>query len=555
MAKIRGKVIGNPTVTPMNIPGYVEKIAGSTNIISEAQGSLISLPDSAEAQIPSMRIFGKSEQLTTTGKNKFDANAVYGEYKQADGSFSTTSGVANGIRNYFGEDMIGKAVTITAMLKKLDSNQNYIALRIGKSDGSFVKGKEITNNNVFEKTSLTFTVSSKDDYWQITYGNTATAVIEFKDVLVSEDTDTTWEPYTGGMPSPNPNYPQEIKSVGDDGSVEQFVKGKQLLLYPYKDTTKTISGITFTDNGDGSVTANGTATSTVYFKLNDGMYLAKGNYILSGCPTGGGDSKYRIYGYATTSYLADFGKGSAFTVTEDMMSQAFYISITSGATVSNLTFKPMLRLANTDDTYEPYKSQSLTIPTPNGLPGVPVSSGGNYTDENGQQYVSDYKDYERMVYVQRVGETAVTFKSTNVLSSGNRYGICVLSDKIAKSAFGGVSEKAVFRKGTSSTTPNEFYENSTNFVFVGSTDDTDETIRAKFEGSKLFYVLETPIETPLSEEEIAAYKALHTNYPNTTIYNDDGAYTEVKYVADTKNYVDNKIATEVAKLTAAIIPE
>ena len=69
------------------------------------------------------------------------------------------------------------------------------------------------------------------------------------------------------------------------------------------------------------------------------------------------------------------------------------------------------------------------------------------------------------------------------------------------------------------------------------------------------YELAAPIETSLSDEEIAAYKALHTNYPNTTIYNDEGAYTEVKYVADTKNYVDNKIANEVAKLTAAIITE
>ena len=31
------------------------------------------------------------------------------------------------------------------------------------------------------------------------------------------------------------------------------------------------------------------------------------------------------------------------------------------------------------------ESQTLTVSTPNGLPGIPVSSGGNYTDESGQQ--------------------------------------------------------------------------------------------------------------------------------------------------------------------------
>ena len=56
------------------------------------------------------------------------------------------------------------------------------------------------------------------------------------------------------------------------------------------------------------------------------------------------------------------------------------------------------------------------------------------------------------------------------------------------------------------------------------------------------YVLETPVETALSAEELAAYAALHTNYPNTTIFNDAGAGMEVKYVADTKLYIDKKFA-------------
>ena len=55
------------------------------------------------------------------------------------------------------------------------------------------------------------------------------------------------------------------------------------------------------------------------------------------------------------------------------------------------------------------------------------------------------------------------------------------------------------------------------------------------------YPLATPIETPLSETEIAAYRALHSNYPNTTVLNDAGAHMVVKYAADTKLYIDNKI--------------
>ena len=53
------------------------------------------------------------------------------------------------------------------------------------------------------------------------------------------------------------------------------------------------------------------------------------------------------------------------------------------------------------------------------------------------------------------------------------------------------------------------------------------------------YLLANPIETPLSETEIAAYRALHTNKPNTTILNDSGAHMAVAYTADTKLYIDN----------------
>ena len=71
----------------------------------------------------------------------------------------------------------------------------------------------------------------------------------------------------------------------------------------------------------------------------------------------------------------------------------------------------------------------------------------------------------------------------------------------------------------------------------------------------VIYELEKPIEKPLSADEINAYKALQTYKPNTTIHNSENAHMAVDYVADTKTYIDNKIASEVAKLSAAIITE
>ena len=56
------------------------------------------------------------------------------------------------------------------------------------------------------------------------------------------------------------------------------------------------------------------------------------------------------------------------------------------------------------------------------------------------------------------------------------------------------------------------------------------------------YALDTPIETPISAEELAQYAALHSNKPNTTVYSDAGADMKLEYVADTKLYIDQKIA-------------
>jgi hypothetical protein len=67
---------------------------------------------------------------------------------------------------------------------------------------------------------------------------------------------------------------------------------------------------------------------------------------------------------------------------------------------------------------------------------------------------------------------------------------------------------------------------------------------------KILYILETPIETPLSAEELEAYKALHTNKPNTTILNDSEAHMEVSYVADTKKYIDKKFSELATALVA-----
>ena len=147
-------------------------------------------------------------------------------------------------------------------------------------------------------------------------------------------------------------------------SVQKTYTGKNLLLND--GTTKTLNGVTFTVNNDKSVTCNGTATADAIFHCSSiGITLQSGNYLLSGCPKGGGESTYDL---RMTSAYKDYGTGRSVNITEETL-LGCTIVIRSGQTVSNLTFYPMLRLATeTDATYEPYVGG---IPSPN--PDFPQS--------------------------------------------------------------------------------------------------------------------------------------------------------------------------------------
>lgn len=542
-----------------------------------ASGSLLSLPDSEEQPLQGMKIFGKTKQATTTGKNKLpypyvskgtiNVNGVVFK-DNGDGSV-TCSGTctSTGAGFVFSSNFPfegGKTYSMTPPSNNVYMYCNYLD-ETGKSTWAL---RKLTWKEGY---------SLKSIYLQVDSGNTASGT--FYPIIVEGDSyDGIWEPYTGGMPSPNPDYPQEIKSVGDDGSVEQVVCGKQLIPFPYSDNRNTISGVTFTVNDDRSITIDGTSTNSLFYRICFDYYLPAGTYRLSGCHGGSGNTYFTyIEDVSTTKTIcSDLGSGSSVTVGDGIF--RIYLTVKSGVTVSNATIKPMLRLASiTDNTYEPYKSQSLIISTPNGLSGIPVSSGGNYTDENGQQYVSDEIDLERGVKVQRVGEYRNTGEAMSMYTNApiNERGIVYWNHYLGTTTLpnGTYTVRCnFFRDGSYDAWPNMvrmactsghtylYFSLSFETVEYGTTYATvKEAITAWL--AKTFsadnplivkYRLAEPIETPLTEEEIAAYKALHTNYPNTTIYNDDGAYTEVKYVADTKNYVDNKIANEVVKLTATI---
>lgn len=192
--------------------------------------------------------------------------------------------------------------------------------------------------------------------------------------------------------------------------------------------------------------------------------------------------------------------------------------------------------------------QTLSIPRT--LPGIPVSSGGNYTDENGQQWICDEVDLARGVYMQRI--RTETFAGGNAdywweyNSTGYEGYARTLSDMLSGLRWNGYCNRFPSHPAAS-TEPGLWFGADNNVLYLHSTKELFPTLDQFKEWLTanpmvVVYPLATPIETPLSDAEINAFKALHSNKTVTTVLNDSGAFMEVEYIADTKTYIDNKIS-------------
>lgn len=195
------------------------------------------------------------------------------------------------------------------------------------------------------------------------------------------------------------------------------------------------------------------------------------------------------------------------------------------------------------------ESQTLTLQTPNALPGIPVTSGGNYTDENGQQWVCDEVDLARGVRVQRITKIKVT-SSLNWQTSGQKV------DRYF-AWFAGTSATNVLCTHFSTTVGSEAVggaianqNNLIGFAYAQKGTSTLDEFKA-FLDAKEVYVwtsLATPVETALSAAEISAYKALTTYAPTTVISVSGGAGATVTYQRDVTIVIKN-LEDAIASMT------
>lgn len=196
--------------------------------------------------------------------------------------------------------------------------------------------------------------------------------------------------------------------------------------------------------------------------------------------------------------------------------------------------------------YESYFNQSLTLSTPNGLPGIKVDSGGNYTDTTGQQWVTDEIDLERGKYIQRVKKLK-PLKQV-VFNKRDENGRCSVFDiGIFREIFKGGNIPAISSIAKWSTLGNKednTFALAADGIYYKDSTKTLEEVNTLFEkigtNFEVCGVLETSVEHDLALETISSFKSLHTNYPTTSVSNNGDAEMELTYIADTKKYIDKK---------------
>lgn len=189
--------------------------------------------------------------------------------------------------------------------------------------------------------------------------------LTFKPMIrIADVRDSTWEPYI--MPQKDTNDNLRENDVLLESTLGYHCKN--LLPYPYNEKTGSANGVTFTDDGDGSITVNGTATENAFFNCQartdteSPFVLKKGKYILSGCPSGGADGTYALVCSKTgesgvaQKFGYDTGNGLLLDLQEDVETTQVQIIVWKGTTVNNLLFRPMIRRAEIkNDTWEEYK--------------------------------------------------------------------------------------------------------------------------------------------------------------------------------------------------------
>lgn len=344
--------------------------------------------------------------------------------------------------------------------------------------------------------------------------------------------------------TPSPENPVSIVSAGESGGVEIAVTGKNLLNMSRCSAFAKNYGLTPVIDGD-SVLISGTATATM--SIATFAILTTNDEFLVGK-----NFKFSWFTDQAITSISGLGTNNKINLAMSLQEGQSY----------NFAIKISVWLEKLD-AWEPYTGQSLPLSTPSGLPGIPVTSGGNFTDVGGQRLVCDVKDYVTREYTQNCygvvfdGSEDETWEAQRTIL-GNRYFLTLPIGCLDSASENVNSLNSVLKLGASGSTYSIPYVYTIigNKIYVSlSGSETLAEFRdfLSMHPMQLLAVMTTPIVAPIPAEELSAYRAL-TTYDGTTVVStaEPVAGIEARYVMDGNKYresVDKRLAALEAAQT------
>lgn len=516
-------------------------------IVDKIEGNHAISGSSAEWRVPLIEGYGESKQFMTQGNQLFDISKFKSTASQTnnlDGSITLLSYSPNVAENKLTDVLpnvkIGDVIYID-FKSSLTSHGGLIYI------GNAVVSKK-------QKIDITEEMISKN--WFGFYGMSDNSQVVISDIIFSHELGTSYEPYTGGAPSPSPEYPQEIKS-----SVVTGVKvtGKNLLNFT-KETTQTIrlswGAVPGTEIGFTTDNANYSKITQIQVKPNTSYSFfneTNSDFWVSRLI----EADDNDFGYVNHVFYRSFTQNKkpySFT-TNAKTTKIFFQVWTPDQTEFKDEYFDKMQIAfyqGNYSYYEPYKEQSIQLSTPIVLRGIP-SKTGNVTID-GQKYLSDYIGQKEGVY-------GVFRKTQEKILNGSEFwqSIPSINVFVANSVFGrvfnqtdGICNQLIVNGSTSpkawiGSNNAHFYAVDTSFFDDNLPDYGLENWKTHLAENPLKIITVADEETfePLPEQDSKALSNLKTFYPTSIISgvteDNTGIWIQTDIVCDPKNYINNEI--------------
>ena len=487
------------------------------------------LEDSDNGKIQDMFIYGRSEQKQYKGYNLLkDENVIVFN----DGNYICSN------QKYLNEGTIeivtGETYTFSLGVVSTDGQ-----IKLFDDSNNLIKSIYISNKRIF-----TFIVPenvvSMSYYAKITTDSTA-SLEKAKAMLIVGSEELAYEPYVGGIPSPNPDYPQEIRNVLNPSVM---ICGKNLIQcedgkeYKLSDTTSNYIGVLV--NYSGKINTQKGKKYTISFEYetsNPGIFclnafqnVITGNLLVKDNNIKSGKNKIAV------TFVAEgiIKKGCLYIqFRRTIQDELFEI------TIRNIQIEEGEECTE----YEPYKEQEASFPYT--LNAIPVSSGGNITID-GQQYISDYIDVESKKLIKMTD--SIILKGTenwkkSTSTDSDKFTLTT-KDMTAMKRLGYCTHFGIVNRYTN--TMGKLYRNEysgtvqivINFGDYGKTTLEDFKNWLSNNNITLTYERYDKSEINLTDKEINSFKNMQTYYLTTNICitsEELDGYTKFNYPLSMKN--------------------